>query len=864
MIPATLRLGHVFHSAQSVAGKHVVSGRDKKKTPAQWITSLALAWSLFSLIAAEASGQPQPVRSAAEIQIALQKLNTLGSVLYIAAHPDDENTAVLAYLSKGKKYRTAYLSLTRGDGGQNLIGSENGAEIGILRTQELLEARRIDGAEQFFSRAIDFGYSKTAEETYEFWGKEQILADMVWVIRRFQPDIIVTRFPPGGSGGHGNHTASAQLALEAFHAATDRTRFTEQLQTVRTWQARRLFWNSYRRGGQQRGTTVRVDVGEYDPLLGESYGEIAARARSMHKSQGFGSAGRRGERFESFTLVEGDAPSSDLMDGIDVSWNRVPGGAAIGSLVDDIIAGFDLRDPSASVPALLRVYQELSELGGTVWVEQKRSELLELIRLCAGIWIEAISGDYAVSPGHSFSVQATVVNRSDLQFTLEKIGYTTGQADTTVGSALRNNAPVTVTNTLNVPSEHPISQPYWLETEASVGAFAIPGQWMVARTENPPSVSAEITLRSGEVRLEYEVPVLYRWTDRVDGELYRRLEIRPPVTLNVSEQVLVFTDNTPRSVTVQVKAHSAGVSGQIRLNGPSGWRISPATVPFSDLDKHEETFAEFSVSPPTGTNASSSKVVLRAEATVAGTALRRSLVEVSYPHIGTETHFPDARIVAVRVPMEKPDGIIGYVMGAGDEVPSSLRSLGYEVVELDDEMLENADFSSFDAIITGVRAYNTRERLLYARQRLVEYVRNGGTFIVQYNVTSGLLTQEIGPYPFAISRGRITDETAQMSFVDPGHQLLHFPNEITAGDFDGWVQERGLYFAGQWDNSYEPVLAGHDPGESDLPGGMLFARYGEGVFIYSGYAWFRQLPAGVPGAYRLFVNMISAGKYDGR
>ncbi len=860
----------VFRHQKVFASKHadfadeVVTESNPTSKPALWSFSSALALLLLLPCTFEVLAQPVDIQSAAEIQLALQKLNTLGSVLYIAAHPDDENTAAITYFSKGKKYRTAYLSLTRGDGGQNLIGSESGAEIGMLRTQELLEARSVDGGEQFFSRAIDFGYSKTAEETYEFWGRESILADIVWVIRQFQPDIIVTRFPPGGSGGHGHHTASSQLALEAFHAAADQTRFPEQLSRVSPWQTRRLFWNSYRRGEQQGGTTVRVDIGEYDPLLGESYGEIAARARSMHKSQGFGAAGRRGERLESFTLFAGDEPTSDPMDGVDISWNRVSGGSVVGDLLDDIIAEFDLLDPSASVPALLDLYREMSKLEESVWVEQKRRELLELIRSCAGLWLEAISEDFAVSPGSELSLQTTVINRSNIPFTLETIGFAVGSADSTVGTLLRENSPAVVTSTLNIPMNLPISQPYWLRSESSAGAFTISNQQLVGLPENPPAVSALLSLRSGDVLLEYEVPVLYRWTDRVDGELYRRLEIRPPVTLNVSEPVMVFTSEAPQQVPVLVKAHTSNLSGSVRLNAPAGWRISPATVPFTDLNKYEELVVEFSVSPPSGAEVSSSRANLRAEASVDGSTYGRSLVEVSYPHIGIETHFPEARFSAVTIPMEIPDGRIGYVMGAGDVVPASLRSLGYDVVEFDDEMLESADLSTFDAIITGIRAYNTRERLVHARPRLLEYVRNGGTLIVQYNVTSGLLTREIGPYPFVISRGRITDETAQMTFVDSDHQLLHFPNEITAVDFEGWVQERGLYFIGDWDEAYEPILAGHDLGESALEGGMLFARYGEGVFIYSGYSWFRQLPAGVPGAYRLFVNMISAGKFDGR
>ncbi len=821
---------------------------------------VSTAFIVVLLVTGYANAQSAHVRNAADVEIALQKLTVLGSVLYLGAHPDDENTAVLAYLSEGRKYRTSYLSLTRGDGGQNLIGSEKGAEIGIIRTQELMEAGRIDGAEQFFTRAIDFGYTKTSEETFEFWDREKILSDVVWVIRTYRPDVIMSRFSPGASGGHGHHTASTLLAKEAFQAAAYPKKFPEQLKYVQPWQATQLFWNGFRSGKEDIGTVLKIDVGEYNPLLGESYTEIAAKSRSMHKTQGFGSSGRRGTQYEYFDSIEGKSATSDIFEGIDTTWNRVPGGQKIGKMLTDILTSSDPRNPSQSLPELLAVNEELKKLDKNPWIEIKQKELSRVIQSCAGLWIEAISDEFSASPGDEIHVRTTVINRSEHIFTLEKISFPEAAHDSVTQRALNNNNPVTIETVIHIPADLPISQPYWLKETPSTGMFSIPDQKLIGLAENPPPIRVLITLSSKGKLLEYTVPLLFRWTDRVDGELYRPFEIRPPVTVNIEDKVAVFTDGSSKDIKVMVKSHSSHISGNVRLKGPAEWKISPSEIPFSLPDKYGEKQLIFTVSPPL----LSAEAELTAEAEINGKTYTRSLIEISHPHIKKQVYFPESLIKAVKIDMKKPDGTIGYIMGAGDEIPDCLRDLGYKIVFLDDEMLENTDLSGFDAIITGVRAYNTRERLKQTQPKLLQYVKNGGTLIVQYNVSPGLITQDIGPYPFTIGRDRVCVETAPVTFLDLRHQLLNYPNKITQKNFDGWIQERGLNFASQWDDHYEPVLASHDPGEQDLKGGLLFTRYGNGVFIFTGYSWFRQLPAGVPGAYRLFVNMISAGKYSGK
>jgi LmbE family N-acetylglucosaminyl deacetylase len=812
------------------------------------------------LVYAQAYSQPDMIRSSGDLQIAIQKLNILGSILLVAAHPDDENTAALAYFSKARKYRSAYLAMTRGDGGQNLIGPEKGAEIGIIRTQELLEARKIDGAEQFFTRAIDFGYSKTPKETFEFWGKDQILADVVWIIRKFRPDVIISRFPPGRSAGHGHHTAAGILIVEAFDAAADPNKFPEQLIYVRPWRAKRIVWNSWRMDRNEIGSSVRINIGKYEPLLGKSYSEISAESRSMHKSQGFGSEGERGNRYDNFLLVNGVPMMDDILDGIDTSWKRVPGGRTVGIILSSVIAAFDPDNPARSIPGFLEAHKELKKLGNSYWVDLKRKELLRVIQSSAGLWMETIADDFAASPGGEIRVRTTLVNRSDHPLTIQTIRFPGITPDSNENRILINNEPVRIDKILRLPDNFPVSQPFWLKEASAKGIFSIRDQNLVGVAENPPSIQADITLISSGELLEYSVPLLFRWEDRVDGELYRPFEVRPLVTVNVEDKVRIFTGNNSQEIAVRVKSHSPDISGKVRLKGPEYWKVYPSVISFSTENKYEEKQIVFTVTPPEGPDEAEFTV----EVEINGKLYTKSLVEISYPHIDHQVVFPESRIKAVKFDVKKAGSRVGYIPGAGDEVPVGLRSLGYDVTNISDDILENGDLSPFDAIVTGVRAYNTRESLRQSQPRLLEYVKNGGTLLIQYNVANGLVTDEIGPYPFTIGRDRVSVEDAHVTFLDPDHQLLNFPNKISQADFEGWVQERGLYFASRWDDNYETIIASHDPDEADKAGSILFARYGKGVFIYTGISWFRELPAGVPGAYRLFANLISAGEYDGK
>lgn len=817
------------------------------------ITS-AILLILFNIAYAQTGG----IKNAAELQLALDKLNVLGSVLYIGAHPDDENTGLLAYLSKAGKYRTAYLSLTRGDGGQNLIGSEKGIEIGIIRTQELLEARKIDGGEQFFTRAIDFGFSKSSDESLDIWGRDSVLSDVIWVIRKFRPDVIITRFPPDGNGGHGHHTASARLAKEAFIAAAKPEIFPEQLRYVKPWQAKRILWNSYRPGENEIKGLIGVDIGEYNPLLGKSYTEIAAESRSMHKSQGFGSSPNRGTRKEYFQFIAGEPVISDIFEGVNTKWNRISNGERTGEIITEVANSFLLNDPSKSLNSLIEIYREIDKLENNEWIMVKKQELLEIIKYSAGLWMEAVAADYSAAPGDKISVKISVINRGSFDFKIDKIEFPTIHSNSIVNTPLIRNQPFTKESIINLPDEYPISQPYWLQEEPSHGLFKVAGQIKIGKSENSPSVPVNISVTYNDEVLTYTIPVIYKWNDRVEGELTKPFNIYPPVTANMAERVSVFSNDQGRELQLTLKNISPDISGEIHLYAKGNWRITPEVIPFSFIKKYGEQTYNILVTPPKQAD----ETFLKAEIKINNNIYSKAFVEITYPHIEQQVYFQDSQTKLVKINLKKTDAKIGYIMGSGDEIPVYLENLGYDVKIISDIMLERMDLSQFDAIVSGIRAYNTRERLQYTQPKLMNYVKGGGTLIVQYNVNSELQVENIGPYPFTIGRGRVTVEQSPVNFIAPDHQLLNYPNKISQNDFEGWIQERGLYFAENWDSHYEPVLLARDPDEEELKGGMLFTRYGKGVFIYSAYSWFRQLPAGVPGAYRIFVNMLSAGKYE--
>ncbi len=856
--------------------------RPADSNPAQFraIPLIALFIVNCLLITGNCSAQPvnYPTKAtpAGQILQNLRQLNVLGTVLYVAAHPDDENTLMLTYLANHRYFRTGYLALTRGDGGQNLIGAEQGELLGLIRTQELLGARRIDGPSQFFSRAFDFGFSKTTEEAVRLWGRDKVLADVVWQIRRFRPDVVITRFPPDARAGHGHHSASAALAEEAFQIANDPKRFPEQLAYVSVWQPKRVMWNTYNpqaflstKRPEDKGNIISVETGLFNPMLGKSYGEIAAESRSQHKSQGFGVPASRGSRLDYLMTKAGDTAQADLMDGVDVSWKRVPNSQRVQTLVNELISGFRADQPGALVPGLLNLYRELGKLDAkNQYVIDKKQAVEGLLQQCTGLFMEAIPSEFALSPGETSRVVLSAVNRSAvavrlLSFRLPQLGR-----DSTLNLPLKPNEQVTLPLPVTIPATLPISQPYWLEKPVTQGLFQVADQQKIGLPENPPALTAEFTVEIDGQAFTFSRPWIYKSVDPVDGEVYRPLEIRPDLTANLSERVLAFSDNQPKPVEIIVKANRANASGTLRLEAPAGWRVEPASMPINLTDKFGEARVTVQVSPAGGATPATNGI-LRAVLTVNATANRpattfsQSLRTISYKHIPAQTLFPPAETKLVRLDVAVTAKRVGYIMGAGDDVPLALRQMGCTVTVLNEADLVG-NLSGYDAIVVGVRAYNTNEYMALVQPRLMAYVQNGGTLVVQYVTAGGpgntLKTKQMGPFPFSISRERVTEEDAAITFLKPDHRLLTYPNKITQADFQGWIQERGIYFAQDFDKNYEALFSMHDTGEAEKTGSLIYTPYGKGHFIYTGLVFFRELPAGVPGAYRLMANLISVGK----
>ncbi len=782
------------------------------------------------------------------VRLALERLNVLGRVLYVAAHPDDENTSLIAYWANGALYDTAYLSLTRGDGGQNLIGPELREQLGVIRTQELLAARQIDHGRQFFTRANDFGFSKSADETLRIWDREKILADVVWVIRKYRPDLVVTRFPTEDSDTHGHHTASARLTSEAFRVAADPQRFPEQLQYVQTWQPTRLLWNSWQSFRPEKFDPtgfIPLEAGGYQPLLGKSYPEIAAASRSMHKSQGFGAEIHRGERKEYFKFLDGKPAPNDggIFDGIDTSWSRVgaKGGEVTGKL-NQILQSFDATQPSKSVPGLLDLRKTLGALGDDPWVAQKRMELDGVIGACLGLHLEAIVDKPVAQPGEELAIQIEAINRSPVTVKLKS----------PIADTLPPNERKTEKTTIALPKDLPYSEPYWLRQPGTVGTYAVVDQTLIGQPENPPPFPIEVAIEVGGQEITYALEPRFRQVDRVAGETSEPLVIAPPAFVEFPQPIFVFGNEKSKAMTVRVVATTEHFSSEVSVQAPAGWKVEPASFPVTLEGAGSEMSSTFQVTPPPTSGEGELRAFL-------GGTPASSRQRIDYPHIEPQTLISPARARLVRAKIENAAKKVGYIPGAGDAIPECLREIGSEVKVLSDGEIKAENLKQFDAVVLGVRAYNVHpERIGAWSRELLAYAQNGGVVVAQYNTTPGPKPDQL-PHPLQVSHDRVTDETAEVRLLAPDHPALNFPNKITAQDFAGWVQERGLYFPDQWDAAWTPLLSSNDPGEPPRDSGLLVTPVGQGWFVYTGYSFFRELPAGVPGAYRIFANIISLG-----
>lgn len=813
--------------------------------------------------AAVLAQQPQKP-TASEIYHKLEKLNFLGSALYVAAHPDDENTRLISYLANDMHAKTAYLSLTRGDGGQNLIGPEIRELLGVIRTQELLAARASDGGEQLFTRANDFGYSKHPDETLEIWNKDAVLSDVVRAIRTFKPDVIINRFNHRNPGStHGHHTASAMLSFEAFDLVGDATKFPETAITYGSWQPKRLLFNTswWFYGSKEKfekadkSNLVSVETGNYYPALGLSNGEIASLSRSMHKSQGFGSTGTRGKQTEYLEFLKGEFPqdTTNIFDGINTSWSRIEGGVAIGKILNPLLDSFNFQDPSTIVPQLVEAYRLLKDTKQGHWRSIKLKELEELIVACSGVFLEAVANKESINPMGAYTLKVEAINRGANKITLSKITTASGlilsSKEIVLLSNEKENLELEVTSQNKVPSTA-----YWLKSKGTLGMYSAPKD-LIGLPQTPAAEQISFTLNIDNTALQILKDVVYKFNDPVDGEVYRPFNVLPKVSASIAEKVLVFADENSQKVAVHVRAGKDNLEGTLQLNAPKGWVVSSPQL-FTLERQGETSTLWFTVTPPKN----QSQGYLRPLIQIGDTYYDKELINIDYDHIPYQSVLLPSKAKVVRINIEKKGQHIGYIQGAGDGVGQSLEQIGYSVTNLDVTEISAQSLKKYDAVVVGVRAYNTIDALAFAQKELNKYVQAGGTMVVQYNTSHRLVTKQVAPYALSLSRDRVTDEFAPVTILDPSHSVLNSPNKITQEDFKGWVQERGLYFPNKWAEEFTPILAMNDKGAPQTKGSLLVARYGKGHYVYTGLSFFRELPAGVAGAYRLFANIISIGK----
>lgn len=840
----------------------------------------------------------EPGRTPAIVQ-QLRTFASTGTVLHVAAHPDDENTQLITAMARGRGYRTAYLSVTRGDGGQNELGKDFDEKLGVLRTQELIAARKLDGGRQFFTRAIDYGYSKSPEEALRIWDHQAVLSDVVRVIRTFRPDVIITRFPiPPGSGGHGQHTASAMLAVEAFKLAADPTAFPDQIREgLQPWQAKRIGWNGWGNSTALDGPKIEFDIGGADPVTGEPFATIANQSRGMHKTQtlGFFSArtGSAGPNMQTFQLLAGDPPTSDIMDGVDTTWARIPGGAALIPLIDDIIAKFNPADPAASVPALLAIRTKLLSFETSDPLKwEKYTDLQRIIATCLGLTVETTIPQAEVVAGEKLALRHAVSVTGSLPVKWIAVTYRSVPDDKPkevlqgtyslkespkaewglmhsnhLNTQLEVNAMVPANQSLvreskqPLPEWMPVSQPYWLREEGTAGMFRVEQPHLIGSPENQSAFPVDFVFEVGGEQLVLADEPVQIVAGAPEAQQRRRLAVIPPVSLGFAHDLELLAPGATKDVSIAVTAARAGSRGELRLTAPAGWTITPAKRSF-DLGKAGDQAAlTFSVTAP----AKAGRASLAATAEVGGVTYGTERLVLNYPHLPVQLLQRPAHTHLVALDVQIRGKRIGYLPGAGDSTAESLAQLGYEIVTLTGADLSPEKLAGLDAVVLGVRAFNDRADLAANLPGLYAWVEAGGTVVTQYNRPNGLKATVLGPYELSIEgpapRLRVTDETAPVTFLAPDHPVLNVPNKITDADFEGWVQERGAYFPSKWDEArYTAVLAMNDPGEAPLRSSLLVAQHGKGWFVYTGLSFFRQLPAGHAGAHRLFANLVSLGK----
>jgi LmbE family N-acetylglucosaminyl deacetylase len=816
-----------------------------------------------SSLSAQAPSKP----TASEIYQELEKLNFLGTALYIAAHPDDENTRLISYLANDVKATTAYLSLTRGDGGQNLIGPEIRELLGVIRTQELMAARRTDGGQQFFTRANDFGYSKHPDETLAIWNESEVLGDVVRAIRKFKPDVIVNRFDHRSSGStHGHHTSSAMLSFDAFDLVNNPAAYPDTANSFGVWQPKRLLFNTswWFYGSQEKfeeadkSNLVTVETGSYYPASGLSNGEIASLSRSMHKSQGFGSTGSRGSETEYLEFLKGDFPkNNDLFDGIDTSWSRIEGGAPIGAILYQVEKDFNFKDPSESIPQLVKAYDLIEKLPEGFWKERKLKAITQVISDCAGLYLEAVASEQTTTPKGSVKVTTEAINRSSVDIKLNSITSPIIQFPSQlVATNLKPNTKETMESVENTFSATRFTAPYWLNEKGSLGMYKVSDKSLIGLPQEETQFPISFNLTIAGTQISIVKNIVYKFNDPVKGEVYRPFQVLPDATSSIPEKVLIFATSEAKQIPVKVRAGRDSISGMLSLQHPQGWVVTPSQHIFNLERQGEEQTFLFNVTPPSG----QSEGLLKPLIHIGDNFLTKELISIDYDHIPFQSVLMPSEAKVVRINIEKKGQHIGYINGAGDAIPQSLKQIGYDVSTISTSDITEENLKQFDAIVVGIRAYNIVPELAFSQTALNNYVANGGTLLLQYNTSRGLVTEDIAPYQIKLSSDRVTDEFSEVQILEPDHSVLNSPNKITLADFENWVQERGLYFPDEWADEFKPILGMSDKGYPQTKGSLLVAKHGKGYYIYTGLSFFRELPAGVPGAYRLFANLLSIGK----
>jgi len=733
-----------------------------------------------------------------------------------------------------------------------------------MRTQELLAARNVDGGEQLFSRANDFGYSKHPDETLEIWQKDKVLADVVWAIRTFKPDVIINRFnhkTPGTT--HGHHTSSAMLSVEAFDLAKDKTKYTDQLKFTDVWQPKRMFYNTswWFYGSKEKferadkSKMLSFDVGVYYPLKGLSNNEVASIARSQHLCQGFGALTTRGSQEEYIEFIKGDFPKDkkDVFSGINTTWNRIKGGAEIGAVLYEVEKNFDFVNPSKHLPALLEAYKKIKDLDNKHWKKIKLKELTAIIEACAGLYLEASANNGATTLNSSVELKLETLNRSNLSIQLISLNILPENRVIVKDLDLLPNKKQEFKETINIKNTT-YSSPYWLEKPWDLGMYTVDNQQLIGNPETPRPIEIAYNLMINAVEITITKPVVYRYSKRDKGEIHEPFEVLPKVTTKLNDKVLIFADGKSQKVPVTVRSGENNVSGMVTLEVPKGWEVSPKENSFSITQKNDIQVVDFMITP----TKSQSEGKLKAIAKINGMVYNKELITINYDHIPKQSILLASEAKVVRLDIKKEGKLIGYIQGSGDAVPESLRQIGYEVQEIEINDINGDNLKQFDAIVIGIRAYNTKKSLQFKQKYLLSYVENGGNMIVQYNTQGRRSATDVkAPFELQLSRDRVTDENAKVAILAKEHSLLNYPNKITEKDFEGWVQERGLYFPNKWSKEYTSILSMHDKGETAKEGSLVIAKYGKGNYIYTGISFFRELPVGVSGAYKLFANMLS-------